>query len=382
MIIFLCNMKILIASCERRGWSGGAEQFTLLANGLRERKHIVHTVCVSGSSLEARMKRDGFETKSLPMWNDVDIYSAVKLAHYCEQNSFDIIHAMHSRGHSVALLSAYLLKNIPLIITRRVSFQIKDNPYTRFKYRNVRVNKFICVSEAVKRELTKFHVPEEKIEVIYSGVDTTRFKPTDKNFLLRKNLGIPTDLPLIGSIANFSKWKGQRIFLESAKLVKEKKLNVHFLLAGNGNDTEPVTSWVEEFGLRDIVTLHGFVDNVPSFMSALDIFVSPSVGAEGLSGTLREALAMGLPVIATDVGGNKELVKNMKTGLLVPPSNPGAIANAIDFLIKNRDRAFSMAESGREYVIQNLSADKMVERTEKVYMDCLRVTNTKSLPRY
>lgn len=364
-------MKILAVSCERGGWSGGSEQFTLLVKGLRERKHIVHAVCVSKSPLEVRMKDEGFEILSLPMWNDIDVYSALKLAHYFEKNSFDIIHAMHSRGHSVALLSAYLLKKIPLIITRRVSFPIKDNPYTRFKYRSGRINRFICVSDAVKRELIKFQVPEEKIEIVYSGVDTKKFSPRNKNILLRKNLGIPADLPLVGSIANFSKWKGQRIFLESAKLLKEKKLNVRFLLAGSGNDTVPVTTWVDELRLRDIVTLYGFVHDVPSFMSALDIFVSPSVGAEGLSGTLREALAMGLPVVATDVGGNRELVKNMQTGLLVPPSSPEAIAEGIEFLLKNRDKAILMAEAGREFVIENMSVERMVERTEKVYRDCL-----------
>ncbi len=359
-------MKILAISCERGGWSGGAEQFTLLVKGLRERGHDVHTVCVSESLLEQRMKDEGFEVLSLPMWNDIDLYSALKLVRYFSQNNFEIIHALHSRGHSVALLSACLLK-MPLVVTRRVSFPIHDNLYTRFKYRSKKINKFVCVSEAVKSELIKFKIPEEKIEVIYSGVDTEKFKPRGKNFGLLEKLGIPFSKTLVGSIANFSKWKGQRIFIESAKPIKERKLNVHFLLAGNGNDKEPVITWVKESGLEDVITLHGFVDDVPSFMSAIDIFVSPSVGAEGLSGTLREALAMGIPAVATDVGGNRELLKNMETGILVPPSNPEAIADGVEYLITHRDKASEMAKNGAELVRRNFSVERMVSRTEEIY---------------
>jgi glycosyltransferase involved in cell wall biosynthesis len=362
-------MKILAISCERGGWSGGAEQFTLLVKGLREKGHNLHTVCVSGSPLEERMRNEGFNVLALPMWNDVDLYSALRIAHYCLQNNIEIIHAMHSRGHSVALLAEYLMRRIPLVVTRRVSFFIQDNLYTRFKYRNKRIDKFICVSEAVKKELINFKISDEKINVIYSGVDTEKFRPKDKDSKLLEKLGIPLSKPIVGGIANFSKWKGQKIFIESAKIVKERKLNVHFLLAGAGNDGEPVRGWVEANGLKDMFTLHGFVDHVPSFMSLIDVFVSPSVGAEGLSGTLREALAMGLPVIATDVGGNKEIVKHMESGVIVPPSVPEAIADGIEFMLKNREKARSMAETGRKFVIENLSVKKMVERTERIYLE-------------
>lgn len=370
-------MKILTISCERAGWSGGAEQFALLVRGLRERGHDVRTVCVSESPLEQKMKREGFEVLSLPMWNDLDVYSALKLAHYSLQHNFEIIHAMHSRGHSVALLSAYFLRDLPLIITRRVSFPIEENLYTRFKYRNERINRFICVSQAVKDELIKFKIPEEKIEVIYSGVDTERFKPREKDFGLLEKLHIPPTRTLVGSIANFSKWKGQNVFIESAKILKEKKLNVHFLLAGAGNDKEPVPEWIKERGLEDIFTLYGFVDDVPSFMSVLDIFVSPSVGAEGLSGTLREALAMGLPVIATDVGGNRELVQHMENGIIVPPSQPAAIAEGIEFMLNHPEQARIMGERGRRIILENFSVERMVNRTEELYRKVLEQAEKK-----
>lgn len=358
-------------SCERGGWSGGAEQFFLLAEGMRRRGHSVNVSCVKGSPLERKLNDSGFNVLSLPMWNDVDIYSSLKLAQYSARNNFEIIHAMHSRGHSVALLASYFLKDIPLIITRRVSFPLKNNIYVRFKYKDRKISKFICVSGAVKRELVKLGVPDDKIEVVYSGVDTNRFYPRDKNLALIKELGINADTPLIGSVANFSKWKGQRVFLEAAKIIKEKKLKFHFLIAGTGNNAEPVNTWIKTLGLEGFVSQMGFVYDVPSVMSALDVFVSPSVGAEGLSGTLREALAMALPVVATDVGGNSEIVKDMETGILVPPGDPESIADGIEFLVKNREKAMAMADKGRRFVIENCSVEKMVERTEEVYRQVL-----------
>jgi glycosyltransferase involved in cell wall biosynthesis len=313
------------------------------------------------------MKEEKFNVLTVPAWNDMDLYSAIKILKYINNKNIDIIHAMHPRAHSLGLMVGLYLRNKPLIVTRRVSFQLRDDVYTRIKYHNKRITKFICVSRGVKEELMRFGIPEEKLVVIYSGVDTSRFFPRAKNYKLLQGLKIPDNVPLIGCIANFSVWKGQRILLEAVRILKQKYSRVHFVLAGAGNDTEPVTSWVREFGLSDWVTLLGFVNDVPSLMSALDIFVSPSVGAEGLSGTTREALAMAIPVIATDVGGNREIVLNMKTGILVPPSDPREIVRAIEYMLNHKEEARRMAEAGHKFVVENCSVEKMVMDTENLY---------------
>lgn len=364
-------MKIFQISSERAGWSGGAEQMMLLAKGIRSRGHEVFASCVKGSPLEKRLVENNFNVLALPMWNDGDVYSAWKIAQFCKKNRIEIVHAMHARAHGLALVASFFVK-IPLVVTRRVSFNLNRNLYSGFKYRSERIHKFICVSHAVKRELLDFGVPEHKLEVIYSGVDTKRFYPRGKERAIMERYKIPAEIPVVGCIANFSKWKGQEVFLRAAKIIRDKSKRVHFLIAGSGNDREPVLSWVRELGLEGAVTLIGFVEDVPQVMSVLDLFVSPSVGAEGLSGTLREALAMGLPAVATDVGGNREILKNNENGLLVPPSDPSAIAEAVLSLLSDRERALEMGRRARIEVEKNFSVEKMVERTEEVYHSVIK----------
>jgi len=358
---FLKNtMKILHISSEKQGWSGGAEQMFALSCGMRDRGHTVIVGCPTGSSIEEKAVTAGFNAIVLPMFNDIDFYSAIKLAFFCRRSGIDIVHAQHPRAHAVALLSSYFTRMPPLVVTRRVSFPIENNFPARWKYINSKIKKFICVANAVKRELEKFGVPADKLEVIYSGVNIKKFHPGERK-------GESFNAPVVGSVANFSHWKGQSVFLESSRIIRNKKPECCFLLAGRDTDSEKVKNLVNKHGIAEKTALLGFKNNVPEVMSNLTIFVCSSTGAEGLSGTLREAMAMGLPVVATDVGGNREIVKHMETGMLVPPRDPGAIAEAVIFLLDHSQDAKAMGERGRSLVSENFTTDMMVERTEKVY---------------
>jgi glycosyltransferase involved in cell wall biosynthesis len=141
---------------------------------------------------------------------------------------------------------------------------------------------------------------------------------------------------------------------------------------GKGTDSEKMKEAVARRGLEGAVTLAGYRPDVPDILSAVDLVVNCPKSREGLSVIALEAMATGLPVVATDVGGIPEIVRDGETGLLVPPDDPSALARAVTMLLSDADLASRLAGAGARLVREELSVEKMVERTEALYRDVLR----------
>ena len=249
-----------------------------------------------------------------------------------------------------------------------MSFRPKDNLGSRLKYRNRFVTRIIAVSQAVKDVLVDYGVDAGRVEVIYSGSDPLRYRTGIDGGRVREELGIPPDAPLIGKVANFYHgWKGHDTFLAAAAIVAEERPTLRFLLAGHRTDSDKMTAMVERFGLTGKVVQAGYRTDIPEIISALDISVNAPRTGEGLSGAVRESLAVGRPVVATDVGGNRELVRDGETGLLVPPDDPTALASALARFLDDRELARRLASEGERFVRENLTVERMVEETERLY---------------
>jgi glycosyltransferase involved in cell wall biosynthesis len=185
---------------------------------------------------------------------------------------------------------------------------------------------------------------------------------------VRDEMGIPAGAPLVGKIANFYHgWKGHDTFLAAAALVAEGLPGARFLLVGHNTDSERMRDAIVRAGVADRVTAAGYRADVPRIISALDVSVNAARAGEGLSGAVRESLAAGLPVVATDVGGNRELVRDGETGLLVPPDDPPALAAAIGKLLSDPELAARLGAAGARLVRESLTVDRMVDETERLY---------------
>ena len=215
--------------------------------------------------------------------------------------------------------------------------------------------------------LTPRGVSPENLPVIHSGVHVHRFSPRPPAEELRRELRLPTDRPIVGNLTHFSWWKGQTVFLEAAKKVLDAGTNAHFLLAGKETDGPEAREKVHALGIGDHVTLAGFRTDIPEVLSLLSVSVLSSLAGEGFSGVLREAMCMGVPVVATDVGGNSELVKDGKTGRLVPPGDAGALATAIRQVLADHALTHEMAQVAQENVTSNYSLESMVDKTIALY---------------
>ncbi|MBI4054972.1 MAG: glycosyltransferase [Elusimicrobia bacterium] len=350
-----------------RGWSGGGAQMLLLADRLRDTGHQVYLLCPEDGEIARKARQQGWRVHPFQARNDGDLLAALALVRFVRRHRIDLVHAHHARAHAVALWAKWLYPHFRLVITRRVSFPIAAHPFSRLKYAAGALDAVIAVSEAIRQELLRAGVDPEKLHVVASGVDPARFFPRSKDPALLSLWGLPAQGPWIGKVANYSVWKGQHIFLQAARLLLEKGISVHFLLVGRDTQHPELLRQVRELGLESSVHLLGFQEAVPELLSLLDISVNSAVAGEGLSGSLRESLCMEIPVIATDVGGNRELVCDRRTGRLVPPQDPQALAQAMWELLRDPEGAAAMGRAGRKLVLERYEIGKTTEQILRLY---------------
>jgi len=365
-------MRILHVT-ESRGWSGGTVQLWRLCEHLRRAGHGVALFCPPEGELLKHTPGSGVETFLSPMRQDYDLPAARRLADAVRQFRPDIVHAHHPRAHALALAASYFTPIPRLVVSRRVSFRLKKwNLFSQWKYRSPRIRAYVAVSEDICRVLIAGGVPSDRVRVIYSGVDVDAFAPRPPNEALRRELGLPADRAVVANLTHFSWWKGQTYFLEAAKKVLDAGGKAHFLLVGKDTDGAEARAKVAALGIEKNVTLAGFRTDVAEVLSLASASVVSSLAGEGFSGVLRESMSMGVPVLATDVGGNKELVRHEATGLLVPPADAGALAAAIRRYLVDKNLASSCARAGQTLVRENFSLQSTVQKTTAFYENLLR----------
>ncbi len=369
----------IIHVSEATGWSGGAVRLTEVALGLKEKGWRQWVGCRNTSELVGPARKAGMEHFPLALRQDYDLVSAWRLARFVSTHRIDIMHAHHPRAHAVCLMAKLFTRLIRpggrspvLVVSRRVSFGLAVNPFSRFKYTSGMIDAYFSVADSVKEQLVAAGVAAERVHVVRSGVDTKRFKPRPPDESLRRELGIPMGRKIVGKVANFSSWKGQEIFLKAARILVDEGLAVHFLLAGRETDGGEAKALIHGLGLEGRVSAVGFREDVPELLSILDVSVNAAVKGEGLSGVLRESLAMDIPVIAADIAGNKELVRDGETGYLCVAGDPAALAAKISLCLNEPVQARGLAIAGGRLVRARFSLEGSIKETDERYNALLR----------
>jgi glycosyltransferase involved in cell wall biosynthesis len=178
--------------------------------------------------------------------------------------------------------------------------------------------------------------------------------------------------PVIGKIANYGSWKGQDVVLEAAAMLKREGRKLVFLFAGRDTDSDVLRRKAAGLGLGpDEARFLGFRGDVPRLLSLLRVSVNAATEGEGLSGALRESLAMGVPVVASDAGGNRELVEDGVTGRLVAANDPAALARAVAALVDAPAGASRLAEAGRKKVVERFGSERVSSEIAAFYRSLL-----------
>jgi len=214
-----------------------------------------------------------------------------------------------------------------------------------------------------------------RICTLYAPVDTSKFQPGRASVQLKSQFDLKQPEAIVGIIANFNPVKGFEYFIHATAIIKNKRSNVKFIIVGSKLDTatkyyKKILSLVEQLQLETNIIFTGFRHDIPEIMNLMDIYVLSSV-AEACPVVVLEAMASGKPVVGTNVGGVAEQIVDGETGILVPPKNPGAIADAVLYLLDHPEKARQMGFNGREHVKKYFSLEKCVEKHRELYLKAL-----------
>lgn len=232
--------------------------------------------------------------------------------------------------------------------------------------------KVLCVSDAVRKNILEDESwSQKKVIVIHNGISAPP-EETLTRAELRRDLGVPEEIPLVGMVGRVSAWKGQEVFVRTASILRRQGVPCHFVAIGGVFDGETkhmdrLRAVVEESQVGNTLTLVGFRKNARRYMPAFDVFVLPSTLPEPFGTVILEALAAGVPVVASAHGGPPEMIVEGETGLLVPPGDPEALAAAVRSLLDDPERARRMGQAGQAYFNSHFLLQRYVSEIEQLY---------------
>jgi glycosyltransferase involved in cell wall biosynthesis len=230
-----------------------------------------------------------------------------------------------------------------------------------------RTSRIVTVSDALRCELLDVYgLPEGLVTTVHNGLDLAPFLAGGDRAAVRARYGVPADALLFGLAARFAPQKALEVLVEAAASVLAQEPRAWLVIAGDGPLLETVRTKARATGVRGRMLFPGFETDVPGLLSALDVYVTSSV-TEGLSLALVEATAAGVPIVATNVGGNPEVVADGVTGTLVAPGKAAPLAAGIARLLKDPGLRRRMGEAGRARAVTEFSEATMLERTAALY---------------
>lgn len=351
---------------------GGTE--LCLANLVEHtQEQVAHAVCCvrQGGATAERLTARGIPITVLGKADGNEWRLPLRLARVCREQ---VPHIVHTRnwGTIDGIIGARLAR-VPVVIHGEHGRDATDPQGTNKRRNRTRrvlsmaVDRVVTVSDQLRSWLVDdVGIRTSKVRVLHNGVDLQRFgNPTPRN-TLRAQYGFASTDVVIGTVGRLDPVKNQAALLAATSRMRATHPHLRCVIVGDGPEAEALRHVTDDNGLHNVVHLMGHRDDVPSMLALLDVFVLPSL-AEGLCNTILEAMATRLPVIATRVGGNSELVVDGVTGRLIAASDVDALAQAIAFYAGNEAARAAHGGAGHERVLQEFTLDRMVARYIDLY---------------
>ena len=370
--------RIRVVELLATGSSGGAQEHLYnLVTRLDRARYDVSVLSLSGGPGVRRLERTGASVCVLDEMTDEEAIAAVA-AHLAAVDA-DVVHNHMYRAEIVGTQAAWSLaasgRRRPFIVGTVHSSRIRsEEDRDLIRRLTPRMDHLIAVSRAIVRKLEDEGRVGAPISLIYNGVDLARYSDQAECPTLLCEYQIPANAPIVGVVARLEAEKGHPTLLEAWPAVLGAVPDAHLLVVGEGSQRELLEAQASSLGLLDgrssSITFTGRRDDVPAVTAALDVAVLPSYReAQGLS--ILEAMALSRPVVASAVGGIPEMIDDARTGLLVPPHDPGALAAAIVHLIANPEFAARIGRAGHDLVHERFCVEQMVRAVETIYDDAV-----------
>lgn len=293
-----------------------------------------------------------------------------RLARYIKARGIRIVHSFGFYAN-VFVIPAARLSGVEVIVA---SIRDTGDHLTRLqkamqKWACRAADHVLVNAEAIRTVLVDQGYDPSRISVIRNGIDLSRFRNHASTGAVRLGLGLKASTPVVAVFSRLNRLKGIEYFLEAVALLAKRFDEVRFLIVGDSVSQayrEELEARARALGLGERVAFTGFRVDVPELLAEVSVSVLPSL-SEGLSNVVLEAMAAGVPVVATSVGGTPELLEDGVTGLLVPPRDPAALAQAIGSLLEDPARGRSIGQAGRQRVAERFSLEATLRQTEQLY---------------
>lgn len=350
-----------------RTWRGGEQQLVYLAEGLRARGVDQRVVCPPDAALARVCRERGLPLATAPRRLSVDPWFARAVARVAKEAGAAVVHAHDPHAHTASALAASLFGlRAPVVVHRRVDFPIGRGRFSRWKYDHPRVRRIVCVSRAIAGIVRPdVRDPAARLQVVHDGVDAARFAGARADGRLRRELGIPAGVPIVGNVAALAGHKDHFTFVDTAERLLAAGISARFVAIGEGPLRDALASYIRARRLEGAVTLAGFRPDVPIILPELDLFLFTSK-EEGLGSSILDAYLCGVPVVATRAGGVPEIVEDGVTGLLAPIRDPGSLAGAVRRVLGDPVLRARLVAGGARRA-RELSVDAMATATVGVY---------------
>jgi sugar transferase (PEP-CTERM/EpsH1 system associated) len=329
-------------------------------NSLGELVHRVSNPNVRYISLnEKEGKRPGLFLKLRKIFTEIDP---------------DVVHTHNYYSGLYGILGAKTIKKTKIVHGEHGNHEL-SSPFKRkfIKHLYSMADKVLTVSNDLRKDFIKLGIPESKIKSILNGVDVNRFKPLDSESITKNRLlsGIPESCILFGYVGRISIEKGVDRLIRAFASVNKYNFNARLMIVGDGPTCEDMKRLSADLGIREAVHFMGSRERVEDLYSIIDIFVLPSL-FEGLSNVILEAMATRLAVIASDVGGNREIILPGKNGLIVPADNVDELIRSMKLLVDKEDYRSELANNAFKKVLSEFSIERMYKEYENFYLELLR----------
>ncbi len=370
----------VIQIAESAGWAGGEVYLLNLAKALDRHRFNLGVVVPERGPLVEQLRAQGVQVHFVPLterlFNPSRLFALIGLF----RRERPVIVQSHGARSNVYTKLAGRLARVPVVLSTvhnslfayEVSALRKRLYVLAEKVTSPLADRILAVSAAIADDLVRrYGIRAERVVTIRNGIDTEAYRPSRDPGDILAELNLKEAGPLIGVAARMTPQKGHLFLLRALSLLIPRFPRLRCLLIGDGPLRQALLRECEALGVIDHCRFTGVRTDVPDLLSVLQVVVLPSL-SEGLPFVLLETMALGKPIVATNVGGVCEVMEDGITGLLVPPRDPKALAHAIAFLLDRPGKAEEMGKRGKARVREHFTLGRMVRELEDVYTRLLQ----------
>jgi glycosyltransferase involved in cell wall biosynthesis len=360
-------VKILFVDLETE-WRGGQNQALLLLTALNARGDTAELVALKGSALGRRAVAKRVKVHFVAEFA-ARVLAAAKIFQLTQNGAFDVVHANEAHAVTAAWLAGAQRRAV-FLISRRVGYPLSKGRVALARY--IAAHRIIAISQWVAERLVASGAPKEKLVVIYEGVEVRALPETEARKQARARWGVAEETVLLGSVGVLLPDKGHEWLIRALALLRVEFPDCKLLLAGAGPSRPTLEQLAAELGVSEMVIFAGFVADIETVYTALDVFLFPSF-FEGLGTSLLAAISSEIPSVAFDCCAFGEIIENGKSGLLVEAGNVEEIVKAVSQLLRDKEFARTVGQAGRARIANLFSSERMVEETLSLYRElCAR----------